>query len=199
MSEPLHLAIHGLDRVNARLREEIVYIIRQEFGPIVTEAGRTLKITVGEQQGDLNLEFDTTTAPGPICRNTVLGEDGTGSVWVQAHRNLRVCGPRNRAGHRDTRRFLTSEWLLGRALANTAMHELGHFIANLDHTADAGNYMMTGSMPVAQRNLRTQQQYWAGRSSFTHQQRARLVNQIREGRWLGDFEADFRANPGVAQ
>jgi hypothetical protein len=195
MGDALHLVLHGLDRVTPRLRQEVVYILRQEFGPIVAEAGRTLKMTVGPRTGDLNLYFDTTTAPARICQNTLLGEDASGVVWVEAHRNLRVCSQRDRAGNRDTRRFLTRDWLLGRAVANTAMHELGHFIANLDHSADTSNYMMTGSMPTAQRTLTSQRKHWAGRQSFSSGQRARLVAQLQACRWLGDFEVEFSPGP----
>lgn len=193
MSEPLHLALHNLDGVSSRLRQEIVYIIRQEVEPLVNEAGRTLRLTVGSARGDLNIDFDTESPPGRICQNTVLGEDGTGSVFVQAHRELRVCGVRDRAtGQWDTSRFLTNDWLLGRALANTAIHELGHFIANEDHSADSRNYMMTGSPPVAQRSVQSQREHWAGQKSFTSTQRTRLIAQIRAGEWLGDFTVEFR-------
>jgi hypothetical protein len=195
MSE-LHLALHGLEVVSPRLRQEVVYIIRREFEPFVVEAGRTLRLTVGSSHGDLNLEFDTTSPPGRICQNTVLGEDGTGSVFVIAHRDLRVCGPRDeRTGRRDTRRFLTNRWLLARAIANTAIHELGHFIADLDHSADSSNYMITGSPPVSRRSLATQREHWAGRKSFTDLQRQRLVAQIRANHWLGDFTVEFQPAP----
>ncbi len=188
MSESLHLALHGLDRLSDRLRREIVYIIRQEFEPLVREAGRTLRLTTGATRGDLNLDFDSESPPGRVCRNTVLGEDASGLIFVRGHANLRICGERDPGtGRRDTRRFLTTSWLLGRALANTALHELGHFIANLDHVADSNNYMMTGGLPVSERNIRSQREFWAERKSFDSNQRQRLINQIRTGEWLGDF------------
>ena len=52
MGDALHLVLHGLDRVTPRLRQEVVYILCQEFGPMVAEAGRTLKMTVGESRLD---------------------------------------------------------------------------------------------------------------------------------------------------
>jgi hypothetical protein len=193
MSEPLRLILHGLDGVSSRLREEIVYIIRQEFEPLVNEADRTLRLIVGSVHGDLNVHFDTESPAGRVCQNTILGECGTGSVYVEAHRNLRVCDARNpRTGQRDTRRFLTRDWLLGRALANTALHELGHFIGNLDHSADRSNYMVTGSMPTEQRTIGSQRDDWAGQKSFTPVERVRLVAQIRAGVWLGDFTVEYQ-------
>jgi hypothetical protein len=193
MSEPLRLVLHGLDGVSSRLREEIVYIIRQEFEPLVNDAGRTLRLIVGSAHGDLNIHFDTESPPGRVCHNTILGECGTGSVFVEAHRNLRVCDARDpHTGQQDTRRFLTHDWLLGRALANCALHELGHFIANLDHSADRSNYMVTGSIPVEERTIRSQRHDWAGQKSFTPAQRIQLVAQIRTGVWLGDFTVEYQ-------
>jgi hypothetical protein len=112
-------------------------------------------------------------------------------VYVEAHRNLRVCGVANQeTGKRDLRRFLTTDWLLGRALANTAMHELGHFIADLDHTSDLGNYMFTWGIPKAQRNLQTQRQAWAGVKTFTGDQRAKIIQQLKAKQWLGDMSVE---------
>jgi len=184
----IHLALHGLEELGDRLRSEVVVNIRHEFEPLVNEAGMTLVLTTGRGLGDLNMDFDTTTPPDPPCTLTFLGEDAGHSVWVRAHQNLRVCGlPNPKTDKRDVRRFLTNDWLLGRALANTALHELGHFTADLDHTDTPSNYMFTGGIPKDQRNLQSQRQTWAGKKTFTPDQRAKIVEQLKVKRWLGDM------------
>ena len=161
--------------------------IRHEFEPLVSEAGMTLLLTTGHGGGDLNMDFDTSRPPSQPCHVDFLGEDAGHAVWVRAHQNLRVCGVANpKTGQRDLRRFLTTDWLLGRALANTALHELGHFIADLDDTSAPANYMFTLGIPKEQRNLRTQRQTWAGVKSFTTDQRAKIVQQLKLKQWLGD-------------
>src|SRR5208283_2445755 len=154
----IRLALHGLGSLSERLQREIIWNIKIEFEPIVRDAGMVLRIIPATQgRGDLNIDFDSDSPPGKVCSLTDLGEDGTGNVWVRAHGELRVCGKANAVtGKRDTRRFLTNDVLLGRALANTAMHELGHFIADLDHSSDMQNYMMTMGIPRDKRTLSTQ-------------------------------------------
>lgn len=190
----IRLALHGLGSLSERLRKEIIWIMRVEFGPIVSDAGMVLRIipTV-HGRGDLNLDFDSESPPGKVCSPTVLGEDGGGNIWVRAHRELRVCGKADPAtGKRDTRRFLTNDVLLGRALANTAMHELGHFIADLDHTSDMQNYMMTLGLPKDKRTLRTQRETWAGHQSFNDAQKQKLVTQLKKREWLGDMKVEVK-------
>jgi hypothetical protein len=193
MSSPvtIHLALHGLDGVTERLRSEIVVIVRHEFEPLVKEAGMSLILSTGRGTGDLNMDFDTTEPADPPCHLTFLGEDAGHSVWVEAHRNLRVCSAKDpKTGKRDLRRFLTTDPLLGRALANTALHELGHFIADLDHTAEIGNYMFTWGIPPAQRTLQSQRHAWAGQKTFTADQRAKIVRQLKAREWLGDMSVE---------
>jgi hypothetical protein len=188
MSDPLRLALHGLERVEESARDEIVVVVRREVEPLVREAGKTLMLTLGSSPGNLNIDFTSSKATARRCGPTVLGEDAAGVIYVNAHRELRVCSAVNpKAGNRDARRFLGTGYLLGRALANTAIHELGHFIANLDHVGDSSNYMITGDPPPQERTVRGKQKFFAGRQSFTSDQRQKLVKQIRAGEWLGDF------------
>jgi hypothetical protein len=184
----LRLAVHGLDVLSKRIQEEIIWILRVQFGPIVEEAGMHLRlIPANHSSGDLNIDLDSKAPPGRICGTTLLGEDGGGRIWVRSHRELRVCGRTNPAtGKPDTRRFLTTDLLLARALANTIMHELGHFIANLKHSSDIGNYMMTGELPKDQQTLSSQRKTFAGHQSFTANQRAALVTQLHKREWIGD-------------
>jgi hypothetical protein len=118
----------------------------------------------------------------------LLGEDAGETVFVRAHQDMRVCGPVDpKTNTRDTRRFLNASWLLGPALANTGLHELGHFIANLEHTTDPTNIMSDGfSKPkLAERNIKTQREFWATPQTFSADQKKRLVARLKTGVWLG--------------
>jgi hypothetical protein len=192
MSIHLRLNLQGLDRVGPKTASEVVVLMRHVMGPLVGEAGKVLVITLGPHQGDLNLDFDSdsNTSSSGICAGgiSILGEDGGQEVFVRAHRDLRICGPIDpRTKRKDTRKFLTASWLLGPALANTGIHELGHFIADLPHVDDAANFMNFFGPPVKERTLATQREFWAGKKIFTTDQRQRLVKQIRDGKWLLDM------------
>jgi hypothetical protein len=191
--DEIRLALHGLGPLSERLQKEIIWIIRVELGPIVRDAGLKLRIIPAiHTRGDLNIDFDSESPPPvKVCRGAVLGEDGGGVIWVRAHQELRVCGKANPAtGKRDTRRFLTDNVLLGRALSNTVMHELGHFIADLhDMSSDTQNYMMTTpAIPKDKRTLGTLRQIWARKQSFNAEQRQKLVTQLKKREWLGDMQ-----------
>jgi len=89
----IRLALHGLGSLSERLRKEIIWIMRVEFEPLVREAGMVLRIIPAiHSRGELNIDFDSDSPPGKVCSGTILGEDGTGNVWVRAHREMRVCG-----------------------------------------------------------------------------------------------------------
>jgi hypothetical protein len=183
-SSAIWLNLTGLDQLDIKTHSEIVVRIRHVLEPLCKAAGKTLTITKGPHRGDLNLDFDSDTPPdnkgNPCGGFGGLGEDAGEQVVVRAHQNLRVCGPVDpRTGRRDLRRVLTTSWLLGPALATTALHELGHFIARLDHLEDPNNIMSTGeSQPkVADRTMRTQQKFWAGNLTFNAQ--------LKTEQWLG--------------
>jgi len=185
------LGLHGLENLDERTKAGVVWLMRKEFEPIVNEAGKRLRITTGGHRGDLNLTFEAEpkAARRKACTGIAwLGEDGGGIVSIGGHQSLRVCGPIDPATRqRDIRRILTNHWLMAHALANTAMHELGHFIADLDHSTDSRNYMITGDQPVEQRTITSQREFFAGQQSFTAEQRAKLVAQLRTEEWLGDI------------
>ena len=192
--EKIRLALRGLDSVSDRARAEVVFIIRRELEPLVKRAGKSLLLTVGRSPGDLMLEFASTTPPDPPCKFTILGADADRIVYVQSHRNLRVCGKRDPiTKQRDMRRILTTDVLLGRALANTGLHELGHFIADLEHNKSIINYMYTGDLPVGQRNILTRRENFAGVQTFTEEQKQKIVAQIKDQKWLGDITIEERA------
>jgi hypothetical protein len=160
------------------------------MGPLVKIAGKTLIITTGKHRGDINLDFDSETATfaDGICPpgDWLFGEDGGEAVFVKAHREFRVCGPPV-SGKRDTRKVLTPSWLLGPALANTGLHELGHFIANLDHEKDPSNFMITGQPPMEKRSMMSQRNWFAGKQTFTDDQKKKLIKQLEEEKWLGEM------------
>jgi len=151
-------------------------------------AGKNLRIMLGPSEGDLNIFFDFKKPADPACHYTEWGEEGR-IVYVQVHRQARVCSaPDPKTGHKDLRRFLTTDLLLARALANTAIHELGHFIAFLDEEyQNVGNYMCTGNPPVKDRTLRKKREYYAGHQTFREDQKRQLIEQLRAGVWLGDL------------
>jgi len=193
MGDSIRLNMTGLDKVGPKTSAEVIVEMRQVIGPLVTEAGKTLVITTGSHRGDLNLDFDSetdTTGSGGVCGGiSILGEDAGETVFVKAHRELRVCNaPDPKTGKQDTRKVLGPFWLLGPALANTGIHELGHFIAKLDHVNDSLNFMSTMGPPKETRTLAVQREFWAGKKMFTDEQKKKLVKQIREEKWLGDME-----------
>ena len=194
MATTVHLSMHGMEALNETTRSELLVLIRRELDPLAAKAGVRLIVSItGRHRGDLNLDFDSESPPGRICGNTVVGEDGTGSIWVKAHAGLRVCGvPIPKTGKRDTRRFLTNDRLMGRALANTALHELGHFIGDFDHSSDPSNYMITGQPPVAQRTVSTQRVWWAGPQHFSPEQQEKIVQQLKLKEWLGDIQVNSK-------
>jgi hypothetical protein len=200
MGDSIRLNLTGLDRLGPKTRSEIIVEMRQVIGPLVTEAGKTLVITTGSHRGDLNLDFDsdidTTSTTGDVCGMSILGEDAGETVFVKAHKELRVCNAKDPVtGKQDTRRVLRTSWQLGPALANTGIHELGHFIANLDHVNDSLNFMSTIGPPKEKRTLAVQREFWAGKKIFTDDQKKKLVKQIKEEKWLGDMDITVTPSP----
>jgi len=191
MSSTIWLNLTGLDELDNKTHSEIVVRMRHVLEPLCREAGKTLTITKGSRRGDLNIEFDseTDTSSKLGCASplgSILGLDGGEDVFVRAHRDLTVCGPVDKkTNRRDNRRILTTSWLLEPALATTALHELGHIIAALDHFEDPMNIMNTGaSRPkVADRTLRKEREFWAANSTFNDDQKKKLIEHFKSGVW----------------
>jgi hypothetical protein len=80
---------------------------------------------------------------------------------------------------------------LGRALANTAIHELGHFIAFLDDSHDHSNYMITGGISKNERTRSNQRELFAGHKSFNAQQKVQIVAQFNTKVWLGEYKGQI--------
>jgi hypothetical protein len=188
----LVLALHGVSQLNHSQVNELIFTLKRGLDPLVKRSGRTLRImTPGlhrTSRRELNLYYEMGEPEKGFCHYIVLGDDGTGYIGIQAHRSLRVCGPVDSAGRRDVRRFLASDRLLARALANTSLHELGHFIAGLEHASDLGNYMATGGLQVRERTMKSQRSFWAGPKSWFPDQEDRLVEHLRTGRYVDPLE-----------
>jgi len=68
------------------------------------------------------------------------------------------------------------------------MHELGHFIVNLDHVNDSGNFMTIFGPPVDKRTMAVQREFWAGKMVFSPGQQRKLIDQLKTKEWLGDLQ-----------
>ena len=190
LSPRLGLALHGLDALHPRISDEIVCLFRHEFEPIVQAAGRSLTISLRRTtNGDLDIQFDARSdfRQAPKCGFVMLGES-SGAVMIEAHRSLASCTTDPRTARLLRRRVLTYDVLLGRALFNTAMHELGHIVAALEHVREPGNYMVTGNPPVWLRTRSGRREFFGGHKRFTVEQQERMVAQIRLGTWLNGTE-----------
>jgi hypothetical protein len=189
--DEVRLALHGLGKLNTGVADDIIWIVKRAFEPLALEAGQTLHMTRGPSLGDLNITLDSKEPPKKPCQYNWLGEDGSQIVYALVHKDWRVCGPEHH-GHRDMRRFMSNDRRLGRALANAAIHELGHYIADLQDVFDASNYMITGDLPKDARTRSSQREFFAGHKSFTVNQRNQIVSQLRKREWLGDFNSEWR-------
>jgi hypothetical protein len=191
MPRPLTLALHGLRQLNHPQQDAVVIRIREGLGALARAAGRTLLITrhpLNASAAELNLYFELGALPEEGCHFTILGDDASGYIGIRAHWGLRVCGPTDPlTGTRDVRRILTTDRLLGRALGNTGVHELGHFISNEQHVTAATNYMSTSGPSTRQRTMESQRIFWVGPKSWTSEQTRRLVECLRTGDYLGDM------------
>jgi hypothetical protein len=90
--------------------------------------------------------------------------------------------------------FLTTDDLLGRALGNAAVHEIGHRIGNFEDNRIGGNFMSSIGQPVNVRTAETQRSYWAGKQSWDNDQERVLVDNLKNRELAGDFKTEFKAH-----
>jgi hypothetical protein len=182
----LRVSLHGLNRLSILERDELIWQMRRQFEPLVKAAGKRLMLTLGKKDGELVINFDSDTGMQHKrdCTTRILGDDGTGQVDVDRHRGMRVCGPENPiTGLQDKRVILGTPQLLARALANAAMHELGHFVANLEHSDDLTNYMTDAGPGKSHSTMRSMRKWLAGPLSFTPAQKEQMILHLEKSEY----------------
>jgi hypothetical protein len=181
----------------------VVDTIRQAIEPLARRAGRTLQFG-RHAPGDLTLSFDPGGRESRPCGILILGNEGGGDIFVGAHKDLRVCGGPQRDPERPgeidyvsqiERVFDEEEEAFGRFVGNTAVHELGHLMAQLDHTSGPSNYMhsqgaLGANLPREMRTRANMRRHWAGRKNFTADQARTLTEAIRTGRFTGGMRIE---------
>jgi hypothetical protein len=194
MEPNVRLSLVGLEALHKNVQAEILVRLRHELDPLATRAGVRLVISItGRHRGDLNLRFDSEAPARPgVCtrpRYVIFGNEGGEEVYVREYMSLRVCGPANpKTGKQDTRKVLTYGSVLGRALANCALHELGHIIADFEDLKNMPtNYMFSGTEPdTFHRTRSSMRDFYAGHQTFNPDQKETIVRQIKLKEWLGE-------------
>lgn len=162
--------------------------IRSAMGPLVEQAGRSLQLSAGAGS-TADVAITLTDAPQQMrpCEGVLfLGIEGGGLVFVDAHTQLRVCG-----GSKPLELlFGRDDVELAHAIGNTAVHEIAHTLASLDHVPDTSNFLYglpgTGAnLPPAQRTRETLRKHFGGRKTFNEEQRKALVDAIASGYYSG--------------
>ena len=177
--------------MNVPNTQQLIQIIRDSILPASKEAGRRLVIhrTVGSGSGDRVLYFTNIAGSNAKpCGLDFLGDQG-GTIDIGAHKDVRVCGPVLGSSSPIERVFEDDDPILTRSIANTAVHELGHMIADLDHVDDPKNYMCWKAVliPVSMRNRKNVRQAIGGPKYFIQSQIERLVEAIRSGKYADTF------------
>jgi hypothetical protein len=196
-----------LENVGIVPRAKIVEdTIGQAIEPSAQGAGRQLRLT-RSPPGDLGLDFDPGGSERQPCALLILGNEGGGEIFVGAHRDLRVCSgpqgaPQDPEGIDHVSQFENvfdpQEPEFARFVGGTAVHELGHQIAQLPHITDRHNFMDSGAQRGANlpRHLRTRdlmRRHWSEQKSFSSGQIQQLQDAIRTGQFAGGM----RVQPAI--
>ena len=197
------IVLKGLWRLNRAQRLSIKKWIREGFEPIVKEAAKSLEFKSSMKAADrkelsktqylIEMEFNEPKPPKKRC-GLLLAECGSGHISIGRHKFMGVCGNDEKARRK---RFLTTDELLGHALANTALHEIGHLVANFDDNRISGNFMSTLGPPKDKRTVKTQRAFWASKMSWTKKQEEALIKNIKLGKKA--FDDEFTVTPIPAQ
>jgi hypothetical protein len=203
-----------VDAHRARPTWALVEHIREAIAPLANRAGRELRIVqqrILERSGELSLTFEPGGRGNKPCGGlSILGDEAGESVYVGAHEELRVCGesqgdPRDPMNWEDPHGprhlehvsqlehvFENGEPEFARFVANTAVHELGHIMAKLEHTEDRTNFMFdqggSANLPRELRTRESMRRYWSSRLTFNSDQERRLVCAIQTGNFSGGLE-----------
>jgi hypothetical protein len=193
-AKELVLTLHDTHLLNSAQREEFRAEVLRQLETLVRQAGRTLRVVMRPGNRSMRSELNLTLSDGgrPLhkCGPRILGEDGMGDVDIAAHYYGRVCGPT-----KDERRVLITDQLLAKALANTALHELGHFIAGLEHSEDLNNYMTTVGPVGGARTFKSVQGWYAGPKTWTQDQRDKLIEALRTGNYNDPLQVQDQPGP----
>jgi hypothetical protein len=173
--------------------------IRQALGPLASQAGRVLRLS-RSGAGDLTLTFDSGGHESRPCGLLFFGVEGGGDIFVGAHEDLRICCGPIRDYRTDEIDYITQilrvfepdEPEFGRFVGNTAVHELGHMISQLDHSTAPDNFMITGNLPRGMRTRENMRRFFGGPKSFSSDQIPRLVGAIRLNQFAGGMRMEER-------
>ena len=192
-----------------------VKVIDDAMKSIVRRAGRELKSvrTAVQQAGDVTIRFLRGGHEQRPCGVLFLGEEGGGQVFIGAHEDLRVCSSPERTPQGDIdyvstieRVFDPKEKLFAQVVAHTALHELGHILAKLEHTDDRTNYMFTtaesgSGLPKWERTRERLRRHYGDPQSFSEDQIKRMVCALRSGHYAGGMrvKSAARAKPPVSK
>lgn len=203
IAKTFRLILHDIGIVERA--DVAVKVIDDAMQGIVRRAGRQLRTvrTTANDAGDLTLDFLRSGHERVPCAVLFLGVEGGGMVWVGAHEDIRVCGSPTRGddGEMDytptiQRVFDPSEAPFARAVANTALHEIGHLLAELEHTPDPANYLFSTDrgavLPKAQRSRESLEELYAGPKTFNETQQRAMVCAVRSGYYAGGMRISSR-------
>jgi hypothetical protein len=192
----LNLVLNNVLRLSTAELLALMSWIRLGLEHVVADAGMLLVVTTSKggrdrgpvklEPGSLRIELDFDYTP-PLSTDgcgLALGECGSGGIWVAAHRALAVCGSDPASRNVPV---LSDPELLGHALANTVLHEVGHHIGNFTDNRNAGNIMSTGGPPNTDRTLASVRAYFGGTLSWTGDQKGVLVRNLKAGKAEGGF------------
>lgn len=188
----------------ARPTYAVVAAIREAIQPLVRQAGRELKIVqqrILPQDGELTITFDGGGGGTRLCGVRILGQDAGGIIYVGAHKAMRACGG-HRGGPDDPdhdsqvdQLFDNGEPEFAQFVANTVVHELGHMMAQLEHSADRYNYMSNEDLPLELRTRDNLRKFYSSRLHFDGAQMKRLVCAIETSNFPGGLPELTRTKP----
>jgi hypothetical protein len=198
MAGELTLVLIGTHHLDAQARLALQKWVQDGMSEVAAEGGRELVVhtpkgvrTPAAPAGSLTISVtlkDDEEPKNPCGK--ILGECGTAEISIARHRALAICGPDPKT---RKRRIISSNELLGHALANTVVHEIGHMIGGTTGAfADNGssaNFMNSGGVPKDKRTADTQLAFFAGRLSWTADQKFILARNIKARRLA--FEDEF--------
>jgi hypothetical protein len=198
MAGNVQIVLNGAKDLNKAQRASLVKWIKHGLGDIASQAGKPLLVSIpmgkkppAAASGTYHIEIFLEAEPPPKRRcGFVLGMCGSGWVSITNHKYLGICGTNSKT--RNTR-IITTDELLGHALANTVLHEVGHLVSFFDDNKISGNFMSTIGPPRATRTLKTQREFFAGTMSWSEDQKKSLVKNIKAGKKA--FEDEFTVTP----